>query len=525
MMAFAIQYDTKLSNQLRFLLFEIGLGFSFNTMNDLLIQANINLIRSLQGNIKKEGMPMGNTLPLDVHGVLENFKQSYKAQDPSARFYQWDVLQRRIHQQLIEQSLKLAYEMHQACRMEKTLLDTGNRRLIHLSQKVALHESIDLLNHNNHWRSGREILQYSAAFQAKMHVPWLAIPQQHAQSINGIQSLRSILANRYPFEYQSWQQKLIAMRCKPELFYPLPLHTAHWKKLRHHNSVIQNALPISIAVDMHVINSLEQLSPIDSKSPWLRYSAGPERPSIVSRQDCKRINRALDSYCAKNKLSILPVLSTLTIESEGINSLDCVVQENPQNLLKTEDVFPLSSALTSDFSLLDNYLKEKKLSIDAFFEQICIALIAPSLKLLFSQDIALILPPSSCLLSWDPQSKALSVIIINAEVQGLDNSKNTLQESWSQLIAHWQVHLLQDTILHIIKTLEINYGINSALYWKMVAKCITNALPTNTHYASNIFRKQVLEGPWPTKAIISKILNPHSSDFLLAKEENKLKSC
>lgn len=526
-MAFAIQCDAQLSNQLRFLLFEVGLGFSPSAMDTLLIQASNQLSNDFLRQLRQECLPIGTAAPLDLQGVLEAFQQSYQSQRSAARFFQWRNLKESIQQTLVEQCLKLAWRMQQNARSVYPAHHSQEEKLtsaLNLSQMAALYENATIANQSQHRWSIRDTLQYSAAFKGTMHLPWLAIPKIPMDNLPGLRELQPWLAKAYPNEQKTWYQKLIAMRYDPSQYYAFPMHVGYWKQMRRYNRIMQTALPVLMDTKMHVVNTLGHLSPWSPKGNWLRYCMPTATTTTLDTLQCNRLNQRLHSYHSRHKLSLLPVLNKVTITSESRPTLNLIVQENPNHYVQSNAVYPLNAVITPEILNLGDVAPHRTLSLESDFTQLCSALIFPSLKLLFSDRVALSLNPNDCLISWDKPYKRISILVMNTEIHAIKARDTTSQEAWKALIAHWQTQLIQTTIRRMIEQLEKRHSLTSKTLWQKVRALIEMALSSITHPQKAFFSKQVLEMPWPSQAILTKALNPRAADYLYNNEENKLKT-
>ena len=526
LMAFAIEQNTQLSNQLRFLLFEIGIGFTPRAMDSFLIQAHAIVFNHFTQLARQEHLPLQQVFPLGISETIAEFKKSCYQQNPASRFYQWDKIEKYLYKQLIQTCLQAAWNHHTQAWIEKQFHQTPatNQQIFcELSQWACMINPDFRLSANNVYASERELLQYSASFRAKIHLHWLAINihAENPSSIKLLQELQLLLQQYFPQQYQYWQQKISYMMLNPKQYLALPMHPLFWRKIKNTNAIMQNAIPIPMPQPMHVLNHLGHVSTLDDQSPWFRFHYQPlstsKAVSLLSHKECIDINKKLQGICIRNRLQILPVLKTINSESSFILSL----QENPHTLISGSScLLPITALLShlESHHMLNMFLQKINVDPMDFFKKFLQAALS-SLNLLISDNIALTLDPQSCLISWDSNKKTCNIFIVNSEVRTFVTSED--EENKQQICAHWQYNLLQMTIQMLISEITILYGYKAATLWEYVCTEIETIFTCFTKTSQTIFyKKQIFQTRWPAPAFIGSMLNPQQAEYQLNYADN-----
>ncbi len=425
-MAFAIEQNMQLSNQLRFLLFEIGIGFTPRAMDNFLIQAHAIVFNHFLQLARQEHLPLQQVFPLGISETIAEFKNSCYQQNPASRFYQWDKVEKSLHKQLIQTCLQSAWNHHTQAWIEKQFHQefTANQRIFcELSQWACMINPDFRLSINNFHKSERELLQYSASFRAKIHLHWLAvnINAANSSSIKTMQELQPLLQQYFPEQYQYWQQKLSYMMLNPKQYLAFPMHPLFWHKIKNAGAMMQNAIPVPISQPMHVLNHLDHVGSQDNQSPWLRFHyqslSKSKAVSLLNNRACIDINNKLQGTRIQNTLQILPVLKTIVTPLNHESSLIFSLQKNPHTLISDTSFLLPVTALLSHFEnqhMLNKFLQQIKRDPMDFFKKFLNAALS-SLNLLITDNIALPLDPQSCLISWDSNKKTCNIFIINSQ--------------------------------------------------------------------------------------------------------------
>ncbi len=188
--------------QLRFLLFEIGLAFSERDIGSFLLQAEQQLM-------------------IELNGLPPHLKT--------------DILPLRRQQLIHQQALSLAYQQqwHQQWRKQTSkeinlwsfLSEKTDFRT--LEQWASLGEN-NLLSRFQHCSeySLRELMLYEPQFQSQFNLHWCALKKSRfAVNVEWEHQIKNI----FPELYMRWAQTLQNQQLKPEHYIPCPVHPAHWR--------------------------------------------------------------------------------------------------------------------------------------------------------------------------------------------------------------------------------------------------------------------------------------------------------
>lgn len=533
-MAFAIEQHTALSNQLRFLLFEIGIGFTPRAMDGFLMTAYSMVMETLTYSaLVEEKQPFPPFFSLNLSEAVAEFRSRFRQPHHAKRFLQWETLERHLRRQWIQISLQLAWNAHakhwdNPCVQKPTLFHQPSLRA--LSQWAAMNCYTELPSKDAINRTERELLQYGASFKARVHLHWLALERKQAQCIPGLFELSQTMKKLFADEHQQWQEKLAHMKLNATHYLPLPMHPWYWRQIRHRCEVLQEAIPIPIAQDWHVLNTLEHLCPENNQRPWLRFFATTSPQHFLNRTDCETYNQRLQRWNGQHTLQWLPLLTTIALPIARGQTLMVHPQINP-HAMTTEhsNLWPVQALLShnsdSDQPLLDYFLCQSQRKPLDFFHHFLSAILVPSLHLLITDGIAMTLDPQSCLIEWNTNGNQWTVHAIHSEIRRcmpIGQEKTTTQQQ--QACAHWQYHLLQTTIRLLISQMASVYGFEAPQLWKKVKSMIANVLDQYPKTQCADYTHQILQASWPIHSTLNAILDPHQEEYQLNRIPNLLLS-
>ena len=186
-MALAYGNFHELSHQLRFLLFEIGIGLPQSSIDYFITLAHKNALQRLQHSALMEGLINSPIISHHVHDFIDQLQMKLKHSDPASQFYQWTSIRDELDESIANDALALAYKQRwdaQICNEASQYhslwswinsKQTARQTFLFLEQwGYQGHPSYPGFRAKMGF-TRREVLQNSPEFQAKISLHWCAL--------------------------------------------------------------------------------------------------------------------------------------------------------------------------------------------------------------------------------------------------------------------------------------------------------------------------------------------------------------
>ena len=240
-MALAYGNFHELSHQLRFLLFEIGIGLPQNSIENFITLAHKNALNRLQHAALAEKLINAPIASHHVHDFIDQLEMKLKQSKPASQFFQWQTLRDELDDSIANDALAHAYKQRWNTQVSNEASQYGSL-WAWINNEMSAHQALLFLEqwgcqgHTYHPSfsakpgfTRREVLQNSPEFQAKISLHWCALNK--SQAIHPPQSIdfNKLMAQAFPREFKLWQEKLIFNRINPQEYYPVPIHPWQWR--------------------------------------------------------------------------------------------------------------------------------------------------------------------------------------------------------------------------------------------------------------------------------------------------------
>lgn len=568
-----------LSQQLRFLLFEIGIGMTESAMNHFITLAHRQCLQRLQHAAIMEGLIDREITSHHVHDFLDLLKIDLKKSNPASAFNRWQDLRNELDETIANQALALAYRQH----WQQTLRLHAKKYPSLWSWLCAQHDPSDITQFLEQWGcighpyhpnfrakigfNRCEVMQYSPEFNALVRIHWAAIHRTITHTSVNKENYRQLLSYHFPDEYQRWAQALHFKRLNPDNYYPLLLHPWQWRNKQHtlgaslqdDKQLIlvphhQNTMPtmslrtmmslsnrgphIKLAVDVHTTSSFRTVSPasIDNGptvSSWVNH--------ILARHQYY-----------EERLFLAHDLAGINITHPAIplhekRQLAMLIRENPLNALKdSQQLVPLAALFApspvSQTPLLLEIIETSQINPEECFAAYCAIVLKGQLHLLVHYGIALEAHQQNTLVIFENnQPKGLVIRdlggikicthpiyskVIKPELHPDSTITCTRLDELSNKFIHGN---LQSNLGYWIKCLHAHYGLSSHSLWHQVYQTLQqqfDVLKTKTdQHLHQWHQHQLLSMPWQQKSLLTMRLNREQTIDVYTAIANPLSAC
>lgn len=557
-MALAYRGFDELNHQLRFMLFEIGLGLSQTAMDRHINLAHRNTMQRLQQAAFAERLI---NRPIDSHHVHDFVDQLQQRLKSGARhlFSRWERLQDELDESIANEAMALAWRERwqaqlakQACRHARfwDWLQTEQSA----AEQLLFLEQWGCTGHPTHPNfrakmgfSRREVLQYSPEFQAQVSIHWCALRRSSAFVTAGY---RDHLFTRFPLEAQRWCDALMLQHLNPDDYEPIPVHPWQWRNqlqkslcglverkgivlIPHHQIVhpgmsFRTMIPadltsshIKLATAIHTTSATRTVSPSSvyngpNLTAWLQ--------AILREQDHYDGTLFLAGDVAGIHLtdSDYPVI--------GQKQMAAIIRENPLQSLRSGQVLvPLAALFAasplSGKPLLFDIINASQREPEWYFHRYCRIVFQAQLALMLQHGIALEAHQQNTLLVFEDN---LPRALVLRDLGGICFSQHDVWQSGQRPVLHPDATIgsrrladLGNTFVHGNLGSNIEYWINamSRYYplaertlWGIAHQCLTDAFqtlrPRVDASAWSELRDHVLTRPWLRKCFLSMRLSP-----------------
>ncbi|KTC87981.1 MULTISPECIES: IucA/IucC family protein [Legionella] len=528
-----------LNHQLRFLLFELGIALPQNSIDSFISGAHRQCLQQLQQSVVIEGLSDVLIPSHHVDDFLAQLQHQLKQENSASLFFNWQFLHEEMEAAIANEAMAQAYR--QRWQMELKRQIGAERSFWEWLCKVKnAQESLELLEQ---WGcigftssgfqaklgfSRREVLQYSAEFNAQTSLHWCAIDKQVANTFSVDLTYQDLIKQQFSKEYKLWQEKLRFIQQNPDNYFPLPVHPWQWRNQIQHSfvSLLDNKQLILLPHHQSVKPSfaISLMMPQAKNACYLNLSLDLEgAPPIASICPySKELNNLLEKHQHYQKsLFILSKLAGLTVDCDAIpahqqKKLAIALSKNPNQILQEERqrIVPLAALFAnspiSDAPLLLEIIDASQLSPESYFQHYCQKLLEGQLHLLLQYGLALSGDRHSTLvLFYENQPQALLFRELNElAIANQPCYQQPRQDAFSAIATRELDEVcqqfiqtnLQNNLSHWIRCLSQYYDLEPLKLWQMVASTIKNnferlapGLPSEVLARQY---KQLMSQPW-----------------------------
>ncbi|HAT8178390.1 TPA: siderophore biosynthesis protein [Legionella pneumophila] len=518
-MALAYGNFHELSHQLRFLLFEIGIGLPQNSVDYFITLAHKNTLNRLQHASIKEGLIQSAIASHHVHDFIDQLQIKLKNSMPESKFFQWNKIREALDESIANEALAYAYRQNWNTQLRneaiqyKSLWAWINNELSP-DQTLLFFEQWGSIGHPYHpafrAKTGftrREVLQNSPEFQAKVSVHWCALNKTKIQSINPKIEYTNRISQEFPKEYFYWREKLLFSHINPDDYYPIPVHPWQWRNQLQmaFASLIDNK---SLILLPHHQTLIPSLSP-DIMMPTKSTQCTLKLATTLSTSLTGKLNNSdnmvlltswLDSLLAKtnyyqNTLFICKNLENISAYDQTLceynqKKLLFGLYQNPLHHIRQDQrVVPLPALLAAspctNKPLLIEIIKASGLHPITYFTEYCHKILFGQLHLLLKYGIALEVEQHNILVIFN-DNKPQGVIIrepSNIKICHHELFKNVQKPDLPDHLSIYTKDLntartlfiqgaLKNNLHHLIGCLRDEYQISEKTLWGLTCQVI-----------------------------------------------------
>ncbi|MFO9415575.1 siderophore biosynthetic protein FrgA [Legionella pneumophila serogroup 1] len=511
-MALAYGNFHELSHQLRFLLFEIGIGLPQNSVDYFITLAHKNTLKRLQHASIKEGLIQSAIASHHIHDFIDQLQIKLKNSMPESKFFQWRKIREALDESIANEALAYAYRQNWNTQLRneamhyKSLWTWINNELSPYQTLLFL-EQWGSLRHPYHpafsAKTGftrREVLQNSPEFQAKVSVHWCALNKTKIQSISPKIDYANQISQEFPKEYFYWREKLLFSHINPDDYYPIPVHPWQWRNQLQmaFASLIDNKSLILLPHHQTLIPSLSPdiMMPTQSTQCTLKLATTLSTSmagKLDNSDDMVLLTRWIDSLLAKtnyyqNTLFICKNLESMSAYDQTLSECNRVkllfgLYQNPLHKIRQDQrAVPLPALLTdspcSNTPLLIEIIKASGLHPTTYFTEYCYKMLFGQLHLLLKYGLALEVEQHNILVIFD-DNKPQGIIIKepnnlklcnhelfkNVQKPNAPDSLSIYTKDLNQVRTLFIQGTLKNHLHHLIGCLRNEYQIPSRTLW------------------------------------------------------------
>lgn len=569
-MALAFGDFHELSHQLRFLLFEIGIGLPQNSIDYFITLAHKNALNRLQYAAINERLINAPIASHHVHDFMSQLEAKLKQSESSSQFFQWNTLRSELDESIANEALAHAYKHHWGIQIRQ---EVGHHKSLWswINKSLSVHEALLFLKQwgsqdlayypASHAKLGftrREVLQNSPEFQAKLSIHWCAIKKKQSSSSTQSSDFNQLICKSFPGEYQFWREKLVFKQLNPDSYSPIPIHPWQWRnKLQKIGAqLIDNKSLVLLPHHQTVMPScsFDVVVPVHNPNIHIQLATGINTPDAKRSEphDLILMNPAISHWINylltqtqnyQNSLYLLSNLGAIGVNDESIpeylhKEFTASLHENPAHLLTSnKTLVPLASlfAITpiTNSPLIIEIIQASGLNPMEYFSLYCHKIINCQLDFMLKFGVAFAASHNKSLVVFSNNKPEGIVIcdIQNIKISTLEFYKdlgcpalpldskittNTLEELGTYFIQG----VLRNNISYWIDTLSNAYHLNSNHLWdivKQVMQLYFNKLSNDIDPSVlNTHKQQLLHAPWQHQCTLTMHLkgNPHKDIYI-----------
>ncbi|STX52776.1 siderophore biosynthetic enzyme FrgA [Legionella busanensis] len=559
-MALAYNQFEELIHQLRFLLFEIGIGLPQQAVKAVVNDTHNACLARLQYAAIKEKLIDKTLYSYHISDFTEQLQLRLSISKPASRFYRWELLAKELNESIANEAMAVIYRKRWQAQLIKQM--QGERSFW---AWLAKQESKDTLPFLEQWGcvghpyhpnfrakmglNRREVLQYSPEFNAKVNVHWCALHQQKVHATSSNKSYLELMASCFPKDYATWQHKLRCQQINPDDFYPIPVHPWQWR-----NQLQSSLAPLIdkrqlILTPHHQLTqpsmSLRTMIPVSAHANHLKLALGVQTTSAIRTVSPASIENGplLSNWLThlleleqhyENTLFVARDIAGARLNDPNFASIykqfGFLLRESPLQFIKdNQQVIPLAALFVdsplSNQPLLLEIIQASNISIENYFSQYCRCVLKGQLHLLMRYGIALEAHQQNTLVVFEnhqPQSliiRDLGGIYIyqNSEFQDVksptlhsdstiitDNLVDTCNKfihgNLQSNLAYWINHLCRFSHLSETHLWKIVFDTLNREFQQIAAQIKPGILAWH--------QQRLLKDAWPHKSLLLMRLSP-----------------
>ncbi|STX30098.1 siderophore biosynthetic enzyme FrgA [Legionella beliardensis] len=576
-MALAYNQFEELSHQLRFLLFEIGIGLPSHAVNNVIDKAHQDCLVRLQQAALREKLIEKPLYSYHISDFIDQLQLRLKILKSESRFYRWDLLRQELNESIANEAMALIYRQRWQKELAMQLQGTSSfwAWLKQQDSKSTLPflEQWSCVGHPYHPNfrakmglSRREVLQYSPEFNAQVSLHWCALHQEKIQ-VNSInQTYLELMSCLFPAEYVTWQHKLQLQQLNPNDFYPIPVHPWQWRNqlqiplaslidrkqlilIPHHQLTqpsmsLRTMIPITqhlnhlkLAMAVHTTSATRTVSPASAQN-------GPAISAWLT-QILKTHQHYNDTLFLARDLAGAH-LQEPTLASGLHKQLAFILRESPlQYVQDNQQLIPLAglfvnSPLSNEPLLLD-IIRASGINPEQYFKHYCHCVIKGQLHLLLHYGVALEAHQQNTLIVFEnnlPKSliiRDLGGIYLCNHADFQDKARPSLHPESTIITSNLAdtcnkfIHgNLQSNLAYWINSLSQFKDLTPASLWHIVFNTIqaelSNLAPAIKPSVLDWYQQHLLQKPWQHKSLLLMRLVPSKKHNHLTLTANPLSS-
>lgn len=416
-MALAYGNHHELSHQLRFLLFEIGIGLPQNTIDAYITMAHRNALKKLQRAAISEGLLERAIASHHVHDFIDQLHSTLKNTILANQLYPWNKLREELDASIANHALALAYKHYWNTQLKKeanqhpSLWSWMNKEQSPYQSLLFLEQWGQTKDHDypdfriTMGLTRREVLQNAPEFQAKINIHWCALRKEMLQTSDSAMRFNQLMAQSFPKEYNKWNERLIFNHIDPQNYLPIPVHPLIWRNqlqesyahkiddkslilLPHHQAVLPSTLLHTVFPITESQCVLQLLNPmdLDNQKESATYDLTQRLHSILTQS-----NNYMGTLFVATKLAHISAADKFNTNNQS-QKLSATLLQNPLTLLqKNQRALPLHSLFSqspiTQSSLLIEMIKASDISPVTYFAHYCYLVLFSQLHLLLRHKI------------------------------------------------------------------------------------------------------------------------------------------
>lgn len=575
-MALAYGNFHELSHQLRFLLFEIGIGLPQSSIDYFITRAHKNALHRLQHSALAEGLITSPIASHHVHDFIDQLQMTLKHSNPASQFYQWNSLRDELDESIANDALAQAYKQRWDAQICKEA-DPHDSLWSWVNSKHTARQSFLFLEqwgYQGHpYAPGfrakegftrREVLQNSPEFQAKISLHWCALSKTQINMNPDSPDFNTLMAREFPNEFRLWQEKLKFNHINPQEYVPVPVHPWQWRnKLQIMCSQLTDSKSLLLLPHHQTVMpsmSFDTMMPVDHSNTLIKLAVSTPNASKTDQSEEGQyggtishwINSLLiqsDHY--QNTLFLAQDVAGLRVNSPAIpqycqKELSVNLLQHPTSLINSEQkIVPLMSLFAhsplSNKPLFIEIIQESGLTPMNYFSQYCHKVLFGQLHLLLKYGVAFEAKPHNTLIIFTDNSPqglilqnlestkiAYSEFFENSKKPDLPATSSIKTTNIDGLRSLFIRGTLQDNLAHWINSLKQEYPLDTQQLWHIVydvMQTVLNELSKEIHPHILCWQKhQLLHDTWQHQCLFTMRLQGTINQDIYRAQPNPLKA-
>ncbi|ASQ44842.1 IucA/IucC family protein [Legionella clemsonensis] len=549
-MALAYGDFHEVTHQLRFMLFEIGIGLPQQTIEYFITQAHRECLRRLQQAASLEGLTTSPINSHHIHDFIDQLQEQLKHKQPTLKFFNWQAFKHELDETVANEAMAQAYRQCWQLELRKQAKRFSNFWQW-LCEKNNTYEILQLLEqwgcighpYYPNFRakigfSRREVLQYSPEFNAQINLHWCALHQRHTYLAAHNLGYKSLIRKHFPNEYQLWRNHLLFKQYNPDNYLPLPLHPWQWRnQIQQQFSSLIDSKALILLPHLQVVKptmAFHTVMPQAAGACYLKLATAVQTVSAnhtISQDSIDHgsllalwLNHLLkkhDNY--RQSLFIAADVASLGVSPTLVPASQCkqlavILCDNPMSKQKNGQIpVPLGALFAqsplSGKPLFIDILNSSGITPHAYFKDYCQKLLSGQLHLLLHYGIALEAHPQNTLIVFS-NHRPVALIIKDLEnaclclhrfyehvsKPKLSPDSKVMTENLNELVNKFIHGNFLSNIMGWIDNLSHNYSLAADDLWQIVHEEVRKQLKDFTSEINvellNYYKYQLLERDW-----------------------------